>query len=176
MDKQNKKKSEISESELKEIGQKLEEAVKVIDKIRDFSNWMITVGLAILGFFLAVLLQIRFNTIIPDQWLAISALIALSFSVLAGFGIRSHSEIEKWISKVKPGLSAIIDLIGIYMEKGEEKEELQHIRSEFEKFVKDLRNELSSPELVKGVIIQSVSLVIGFLITALYIALYLFTN
>ena len=181
LDKQTKKesKTKISEPESKEIEKKLIETLKALEKLKQFSNWMLTVGLATLGFFLTILLQIRFNTTIPNQWLAITGLSVLVFSIGTGFVIRSYSEIDDWLSKFKPGIDAVFDLmkkVTKELGEGEQLIKVEQVMQDYERASEDLRNKLSYPKLFEGIMAQTISLGLGVLVTALYIARYLFIN
>ncbi|MBT4482060.1 MAG: hypothetical protein HOC71_00105 [Candidatus Latescibacteria bacterium] len=63
-----------------------------IEKAPKFSTWLISIGLAVLGFFLTVLLQIRFKSILPYKINAISAIILLILSISTGLYIRIKLE------------------------------------------------------------------------------------
>lgn len=72
--------------------------VKIIENIfrktYDISRWFLTIGLATIGFFLTILLQMKISSQIIYSKLAFCALLSISLSMLLGIKVRIDFPID----------------------------------------------------------------------------------
>lgn len=63
--------------------------VESLQQLNKFSAWMITIGIATLGFFITILFQIKQEPALPNKYFAMIAMISLIVSIGFGFYLIS---------------------------------------------------------------------------------------
>ena len=81
-----------------------------VERIVKESKWFTSIGLALLGFFTALLIQLKLADIEPLNFNAIVALVPLVISLGAGFWIKLCSMKDDILKNVKPVLGKLIDV------------------------------------------------------------------
>ena len=66
----------------------VQSAKEALEKFSQFNKWMLTTTLAVIAFFFSVLIQIKFQSQIQYQNIAIATIIILIISILFGFYYR----------------------------------------------------------------------------------------
>ena len=79
----------------------LSELKELHNRIYKYSNWLTNLGILLLGFFLAILFQLKSQGIIPSKFLAASVLFFLCCSIGIGFYFKIRYEVADWYSKIK---------------------------------------------------------------------------
>ncbi|WP_138431869.1 hypothetical protein [Fodinibius saliphilus] len=92
--------------------QKREIAANIIkaafERLVDESKWFTSIGLALLGFFTALLVQLKLAEIQPLNFNAIVALLALIISLGSGFWIKLYSMKDDIVKKLKPVIEGLV--------------------------------------------------------------------
>ncbi len=75
--------------------------VESLQQLNKFSAWMITIGIATLGFFITILFQIKQEPALPNKYFAMIAMISLIVSIGFGFYIRFSFEARDFLLKLQ---------------------------------------------------------------------------
>lgn len=148
---------------------------------RNFIKWMTTSALAILGFYLTVLFQIKNKIAIPLPVVAVISFALLLICILTGIYARFRFEVKDWFGKMTEWVQSSLNLIQFIVNKNPNKEltqediastnqSLEELRSK----LKDAQTSLSKINLVRIMLIQVVSLSLGTCVVAFYIFYYFF--
>jgi hypothetical protein len=174
-------------------GTEIEKGAKAIDAIlsdghefaksnRNFIRWMTTSSLAILAFFMTVLLQIRVKTELPIKPVAITAFALLLLSLLTGFYARFRFEAKDWFSKLTAMVTSSATILHIALDQSQK---TQHLTAEearlaaqglndFTGKIELARTQLSKVNPARIIIIQGISLLLGICAISFYVFYYLF--
>lgn len=153
---------------------------EILHNLNRFSTYMITIGMATLGFFMSLLFQVKSEPTLPNKYLAIVAIIFLVFSIAFGFYIRLGFEARELLLKFQQGLREFSGTIS----KGTEyemtsEEEQKHNKgmkafSVLESQVTEAKNSVLSPRFHVYMILQGIALLIGIILSAGYMFWYIF--
>jgi len=154
--------------------------IEIIQNLNKFSTWLITIGLATLGYFITMLFQIKKEPILPNKYLAIIAMLLLIFSIGFGFYFRFRFEAREILFKLQRALKYFSDTI----ENTTEYEATSEERKLFSTGMKTLsvldgkineaKNSLLSPKFHIPLIIQGIALLLGIILFSSYMFLYIF--
>ena len=153
---------------------------EILQNLHRFSTWMITIGLATLGFFITVLFQIKKEPILPNKYLAIVAMLLLVFSIGFGFYIRLRFETREIFLKLQRALWKFSDTIASATEYEMTSEEIKLHSIGIKAFsvlngkLTEAKNSLLSPKFHVQIIIQGIALLIGIIVSSSYMFWYIF--
>jgi hypothetical protein len=170
------------EKAAKAIGAMLSDGYEFAKSNRNFIRWMTTSSLAILAFFMTVLLQVRLKTEIPLKPLAITAFALLFLSILTGFYARLRFELKDWFSKATGMFMSTATILRMVLDQSQKTQDLT--AEEAKPVVQNLddlsskielaRTQLSKVNPARIIIIQGTSLVLGICAISFYVFYYLF--
>jgi len=151
-----------------------------LQQLNKFSAWMITIGIATLGFFITILFQIKQEPILPNKHLAMIAIISLVFSIGFGFYIRLSFEARHFLLKLQKAfreLSATIANAAEFEMASEDKE--LHSKgmkkfSELNSRLTEAKNSALSPKVGLYMLMQGITLFIGIILSSVYMFWYIF--
>jgi len=149
----------------------------IFSKIFDLSKWFLTIGLTTLAFFLTVLLQIKLNSQIPSQKIALLVLLLISFSIALGIIVRAKFHIYFWASELKNITSALGSLItkaSRELEMEDVGEEFESNMKEFSEFLKKFREKALGKSYSILIFFQIITFSIGITLLIIYFVRYLF--
>jgi hypothetical protein len=149
---------------------------------RNFIRWMATSSLAVLAFFLTVLLQMKAKMELPLKPVAITAFALLLFCILTGFYARYRFEAKDWFSKVTGMWTSFITIIRIALDHGEKTqlvptEEAKLLTQGLDDFINKMnlaQTEVFKINPARIMLMQGLSLALGICAISFYIFYYLF--
>lgn len=151
-----------------------------VERIVKESNWFTSIGLALLGFFTALLIQLKLADIQPLNFNAIVALVTLVISLGAGFWIKLCSMKDDILKNLKPVLVKVIDATIKNTLNDFEELEIEETFDEDsqeksdKKKLKDADQILESVSLPSGlIIVQGSSLVISIIAVFIYLMYFI---
>lgn len=97
--------------QINEFQPSLKELIDARERFISLSSWMTTTALAVLGFFLTVLLQIRLKAILPFKTIAVMASVLLTVSSIIGFYIRVRLATQDVIGKLQSGFNSLVGML-----------------------------------------------------------------
>ena len=153
---------------------------EILQNLNRFSTYMITIGMATLGFFISMLFQIKSKPTLPNKYFAIVGMLFLVFSVVFGFYIRLGFEARELLLKFQQGLREFSGTIAKATEyEMTSEEEQKHNKgmkafSVIESYVIEAKNSVLSPRFHVYMIIQVIALLIGIILSAGYMFWYIF--
>jgi hypothetical protein len=115
----------VKREEIPDTWEKMEKAVKeleiFISKPFEYSKWITNVSLAMLGFYIAVLIQIRSQNLILNKSIPLFIIVLTFISVIIGLIIRLKYEIILESSRLDNFLGVLAEFLTITKEKMEDK-------------------------------------------------------
>lgn len=170
------------EKATKAIGAMLSDGYEFAKSNRNFMRWMTTSSLAILAFFMTVLLQVRMKTALPLKPVAITAFALLLLSILTGLYGRLRFELKEWFSKVTGMVKPTATILRMVLEQSQETENLTAEEAkplvqsldDFTGKIELARTQLSKINPARIIIIQGISLFLGICAISFYVFYYLF--
>lgn len=153
---------------------------EILQNLNRFSTYMITIGMATLGFFISMLFQIKSEPTLPNKYFAITGMLFLVFSIISRSYIRLDFEAHELILKVKQSLrefSGTVAKVNEHEMTSVQKENLSTSMKAFsvsENKVTEVKNSALSPRLHIYMILQGAALLIGIILSAAYMFWYIF--
>ena len=174
----------LAEIKIESIRKLMPEVFRLLYEFKraiQFSSWLIAVTLAVLGFFITVLIQIKLQSKleIPYSQIAILSLLTLCISIVIGVYIKIRYELGKLIRKME---KSIIDLLS-FIEKPESNEyfnlivEPENVIEECKTKIREtfsFSNGNNSSSVLYPIIVQGVLFAGGVVLVCTYVFLYLF--
>ena len=174
----------VKKDEIKETWNSLEQTLKninqLISNIHKYSSWATNVSIAILGFILAILMQLKSQNAIFDIHIILSIFICLGFSIAIGFYLKIKYEISIFYQSVKNiwqnTVNIINDISNKFIEKGANADEINKgIEGLKELKLKESKFDSPSKNIpLKLIYSQLIIVIVSIILTAHYVIQYLF--
>jgi hypothetical protein len=165
-----------------EVEKGLKELLGLAEMSRRFSTWMITVASATSIFFFTILFQIKSTDSVPIKWLAISAFLLLTASIVLGLLIRMRFELKDFFRKIQNAIRPLLEIVKKALSEERAKDSIDILSfaenlakggQSFDSMVSEVA-ERAFKNLHWYLLVQGFTLMTGVLATAIYMFWYLF--